>query len=153
MVHKLPSYKACFGCGRMNPIGLKLDIFWDDEKREAFSDFVLAKEYEGFEGVIHGGIVCTICDELCWWCIAADLKKCTVTAEMKVTFRRPMSSGKTYKGVAKVQKVQGRRIVAVCEIREGEKVCASGEGLFIALPDEQWERFLGELEDAGILAE
>jgi uncharacterized protein (TIGR00369 family) len=153
MIHKLPSYKACFGCGRKNPIGLKLEVYWDDERREAFSEFVLDKVYEGFEGVIHGGIVCTVCDEVLWWCIAAHYKKCTVTAEMRIKFKRPMSSNKKYRAFAKVEEVKGKRIIAACNIKDEEgNVCALAEGLFVALPDSEWDRFLSELEDAGILA-
>ncbi len=146
---RLPSYRGCFGCGKDNPFGLKLEIFWNEKERCTVCDLKLDERYQGFEGVIHGGIVSTVCDELLWWCITASLKKCTVTAEMTVKYKRPVKSNERYRATARVVSAKGRRIEAVCRIEEeGGATAAEARGVFIALPQEAWEDFLRGIEDA-----
>ncbi len=142
-VHKLPHYRNCFGCGLLNPIGLKLERFWDDEAGEVFCKFTLTKNYEGFEEIAHGGIISTICDELLWWAIAVSEKLCTVTAEMNIRYKRPVKIGEEYTARAKVLSVRGRRVEAICTIEdeEGRKV-AEAKGLFVDTGRENWEKFL-----------
>ncbi len=148
---KLPGYKSCFGCGDRNPIGLRLERFWDGHK--VYSEFVLGDLYQGFDGVAHGGIVATIADELMWWCIAAKERKCTVTAEIKVRFRKPVSVRSRYRAEALVDWVKGRKIKTLCRIEGKEGVVAEAEGLFVALSQEEWERFLEQLEDDSVFVE
>ncbi len=149
---KLPPFKGCFGCGHLNPIGLRLERFWDRSEGVVYSDFVLSENYQGFDGVAHGGIISTIADELLWWVIAAQEKVCSLTAQMTVRYKRPVLCGVSYRGVAKVAERRGRKIRATCVIeREGE-VHAEAEGLFVALPHEEWEKFLASLEDPSVLS-
>ena len=144
---KLPSYKYCFGCGRQNPIGLKLDIYWDEENHLVYAPIRLKKEYEGFENVIHGGIISTIVDELLWWCVAAEKRRVTVTAELKIRFKKPMQPEKDYTAFAKLVEERGRRFMARCEIKDENKIVAEGEGILIGMPEESWREFLDGVDD------
>ena len=51
----------CFGCGRNNPAGLKLDFQWDGSTARA--EFTPAELYQGWRGYVHGGIVLCLLDE------------------------------------------------------------------------------------------
>ncbi len=147
MAEPLPSYHGCFGCGRDNPIGVALHLEWDGEKVTA--PFVPKDVYAGFEGVIHGGIVCTLLDEAMWWALAVKERKCTVTAEMKIRFHRPVSTEGEYRVEGWVKDHPRKRIyVAAAQILDGEgRICAQCEARFVALPDEEWSRFLEGLND------
>jgi len=147
MAEPLPSYRGCFGCGRDNPIGVALRLEWDGEKARAL--FVPKEMYAGFEGVIHGGIVCTLLDEAMWWAIAAQERKCTVTAEMKVQFHRPVITGESYTVEGWVKDHPRSRIyVAVARVlNQGGRVCAQSEARFVVLPEREWKRFLEGLTD------
>jgi len=147
MSQLLPSYHGCFGCGRDNPIGVALQMRWDGEKVSAF--FSPRIEFAGFEEVIHGGIVCTLLDEVMWWAIAAKDRKCTVTADMKVQFRHPVTTQGTYTIEGWVTKqVKSKVYTAAARVlAENGKTCAQSEARFVVLPQEEWERFLKGLTD------
>lgn len=147
MAEPLPSYHGCFGCGRDNPIGVALPLEWDGERVRAL--FSPKREYAGFEGVIHGGIVCTLLDEAMWWAIAAQARKCTVTADMSVKFHRPVTTQGTYTVEGWVKdKPRSRVFVAAAQVIDEEnRVCAQSEARFVALPDREWQRFLEGLTD------
>ncbi len=151
MTVRLPPYKRCFGCGKENPIGLQLERFWDKERHVVFSDFTLKKLYEGFENVIHGGIIATIVDELIWWVIAAERKKCTVTVELTIKFRKPLAPETPYRGEAFILDEKGRKFLAKCEIKDGEgNLLVEATGLFLALKESTWREFVNGLEDPSI---
>jgi acyl-coenzyme A thioesterase PaaI-like protein len=52
----------------------------------------LPRRFEGWEGIIHGGIICTILDEVMAWSLVAN-DNWGVTARMSVDFRRPVTVG------------------------------------------------------------
>ncbi len=51
----------CFGCGRKNPIGLKLKFQWDG--KTATAEFAAGENHQGWPGIVHGGIIFSILDE------------------------------------------------------------------------------------------
>ncbi len=147
MAEPLPSYHGCFGCGRDNPFGLALPLEWDGEKVRA--SFFPRVEYAGFEGVIHGGIVCTLLDEAMWWAIAVEGKKCAVTADMQVKFHRPVTLRDTYTVEGWVKERPRHRVfVAIARVMDSKgRLCAQSEARFIALPDSEWDRLLKGLDN------
>ena len=57
----------CFGCGTLNAGGLGLVLHV--EPGRAWSEIALDRRFEGWDGVIHGGILCSIlddCDRFVW---------------------------------------------------------------------------------------
>lgn len=83
------SWPTCFGCGRDNPVGLKLKFRKDED--EATCEFTLSEHYEGWYGVVHGGIVCTILDEAMAYTYFPKIKGVTAKAEFR--FRQPAPIG------------------------------------------------------------
>ncbi|MGC8721712.1 MAG: PaaI family thioesterase [Caldisericaceae bacterium] len=53
----------CFVCSKTNPKGIHLEIEYDGET-EAKAVFRLGREYEGYPGVVHGGIIAAILDDV-----------------------------------------------------------------------------------------
>ncbi len=51
----------CFGCGCNNPIGLKLKFVPDGDGIR--TEFTPDKLYQGWPGLLHGGILGTVIDE------------------------------------------------------------------------------------------
>jgi len=83
-------YNLCFGCGQANPIGLKLHFHQEDGK--AVADFVPSKFHQGWEGILHGGVMSAALDEAigyaAWY---RGLK--AVTAKIEIRFRHPVEIG------------------------------------------------------------
>jgi len=123
--------KHCFICGKENPFGLKLDIQRLENPIRSTASFTLEKPYQGYGGVIHGGILASILDELMiyalyFWEIP------TVTAKMEVKFKKKVSVGEPLTGFAWMKKDRGKMIEAEAEIvnSNGEQV-SLGIGLFV----------------------
>jgi acyl-coenzyme A thioesterase PaaI-like protein len=77
----------CFGCGQKNPFGLKLNFTWDSSVARA--EFTPTKFYQGWPGLLHGGIIATLLDEVMSYAVrfsGFDF----VTAKMQTNFKRPI---------------------------------------------------------------
>ncbi|MFC1928132.1 PaaI family thioesterase [Chloroflexota bacterium] len=83
-------YSLCFGCGQNNPIGLKLNFQWDGETARA--EFTPTEFYQGWPGLVHGGIITCILDEAMGWVVLFEGMHC-VTAELRVKLSHPASIG------------------------------------------------------------
>ena len=79
-------YSMCFGCGQDNPIGLKLNFKWDG--KTARTEFTPGKLYQGWAGLLHGGIIICILDEAMGYAAIFEGMNC-VTAKMQVKLIRP----------------------------------------------------------------
>ena len=79
-------YDLCFGCGRDNPIGLKLSFHWDGKTARA--EFIPTKFYQGWAGFVYGGIITCILDEAMGYATLFEGMNC-VTAKMQVKLRYP----------------------------------------------------------------
>ena len=77
-------YSLCFGCGQTNPIGLKMSFQWDGKTARA--EFTPTKFYQGWSGVVHGGIIICILDEAMGYVVLFEGMNC-VTAKMQVKLR------------------------------------------------------------------
>ena len=78
---------GCFGCGAANPQGLHLTFTVTDNG--VISTFTPLDVHQGYEHVVHGGIISTLLDEVMAWAVAAA-GIWAVTGEMQVRFRRPL---------------------------------------------------------------
>ena len=77
----------CFGCGTLNTHGLQMDLHL--EPGRAWTELRLDHRFEGWAEMAHGGIVCTILDEVMAWALVAE-DNFGVTARMRVDFRKPV---------------------------------------------------------------
>ena len=105
----------CFGCGRNNPIGLKLD-FVETSDGGCVARFTPGPEYQGWEGITHGGILTTLADEamgrLVWM---KGIR--AVTAEMTIKFKRPARSGTPLTITGAIEGEEGRVLDCRSEIK------------------------------------
>ena len=76
---------SCFACGPDNPHGLRLR-FETGKAGEAFAEWVPEVFTEGFQGIVHGGIVSTVLDEAMSKAVAAAGQP-ALTAELRVRLR------------------------------------------------------------------
>ena len=83
----------CFACGKDNPIGLKLEFAEHDEK--CIAKKALPREYEGYAGIAHGGILTAMLDEVMVQCIRRIKGEHAVTARLDVRYRQPTPIGET----------------------------------------------------------
>ncbi|MDL2297006.1 PaaI family thioesterase [Bacteroidales bacterium OttesenSCG-928-B11] len=95
----------CFACSPHNPIGLQLNFFETEEGVEA--EWNPKQYYEGYPGVVHGGIQAVILDEIAAWAIYIKAKTSGVTSRLNVKYKKPViSSQEKIKAVGKIRNIQ-----------------------------------------------
>lgn len=72
-------------------------------------EFTAEERFEGWHGVVHGGIVCTILDELMVWACTNQGYE-SMTAAIEVRFRQPLLVGQKVKGLGRVVRERGRLV-------------------------------------------
>src|ERR1017187_2607347 len=85
------SASSCFVCGPDNPRGLHL-AFQTNEGGEMIAEWIPEPEMEGYQGIVHGGIVRTVLDVALATVVDATGAD-ALTAELSVRFRQQVSSG------------------------------------------------------------
>jgi acyl-coenzyme A thioesterase PaaI-like protein len=85
---------GCFVCGPENPRGLRL-VFRSSETGEMSATWNPGSDFEGFQGIVHGGLVSTVMDEAMSKAVAESGSE-ALTAELRVRFRQPVASGQAY---------------------------------------------------------
>ena len=86
---RVVSADSCFVCGEKNPIGLKARFSIDHEARTSYVRLTLRDDFQGWQDVVHGGILATLLDEACAYACLAQAENC-VTAEINVRYRKPV---------------------------------------------------------------
>ena len=129
----------CFACGELNEHGLHLAIHTDPTG--SWTETTLEQRFQGWEAVAHGGVVCTLLDEVMAWAVIGR-GTWGVTARLNVTFRRPIPVGRAIRGEGwvvdesrRVHRAEGR----ILDLGTGE-VLATGESTFVAVPPSEVER-------------
>ena len=77
----------CFACGEKNPIGLHLTFDFDGEK--ITTKKFLPREFQGYDGTAHGGILSTMLDETMCKFISAKYNERALTGRLEVRYKFP----------------------------------------------------------------
>ena len=129
----------CFGCGPANEKGLQIDSHRCAEGLEL--RFTPSEEHQAFPGMVNGGIIGSLLDCHGNWAAAIalmdksglDEPPCTVTTKYSVSLRRPTPSGVELHVLAEVEELMEDRAKIKMTLTAEGKVCATGEGLFVAV--------------------
>ena len=122
----------CFACSQRNPIGLKLKPVQDGEKVTA--EFTAGKFHQGWDNVIHGGILYTLLDEVTAYAMLCRGIELGVTAKSEIRFKQLAPINQPIRASAWVTKLTKRLVEARGEISlEDNTVIADGKFLFYVL--------------------
>ncbi len=129
----------CFGCGSDNAHGLHL-TFYPDDRGGVWSPFVAEDRFEGYTGMVHGGVISTVLDEVMAWSLYRN-ETWAVTGSLSVRFRAPVMIGERTRAVGWIVGQRGRRIETGGEIRrEGDgAVLSTATATFVKVPAAQVE--------------
>src|SRR6266550_94325 len=114
----------CFACGQLNDGGMHLDFEVSRDRAEA--RYTALQRHQGYDGVLHGGVVTALLDEAMGWAIFHQ-GIWGVTARINVSFRLPVPVGEEIRVVGEVTRDRGRLIETHGTVsRARSPTCAMG---------------------------
>lgn len=120
----------CFACGQQNENGLRLRPAASEGR--AVVQWTPPLHYQGYAGVLHGGVISTIMDETMAHA-ALSLVRRAATAELSLQFLKPVMTGRELEVRAGVRERRRRIVVVWAELIQDGEVRARGEGKFLAV--------------------
>jgi acyl-coenzyme A thioesterase PaaI-like protein len=103
-----PSSDYCFVCGRKNTHGLHMQ-FYDDGQDKVVSDYTVCEPFQGYPGLVHGGILSAMLDEVVGRvALIGDHHHFMMTVKLEVKFRHPVPVNTPLRLVGERVKIRGR---------------------------------------------
>lgn len=136
MLNDQSEYQACFGCGARNLNGLQLHFHRTGD--EIWAEHTPDVRFQGFPGVLHGGVIATMLDETLSRA-AVFAGQWMMTARLEIRYRRAAPVGRPLRVTARPIQVRKRMVSARGEVRladEPDIVLAEAEGVFLPITEE-----------------
>lgn len=137
MLTRQPNSLHCFVCGVENPFGLHVH-FYNGEPGEVVAEIRLPEQYQGYPGVVHGGVIAALLDEAAGRTqMGDDPPRFMYTARLEVRYRRNVPVDQPLKLVGKAGESHGRKSYATSAIYNMEgTLLAEADALMIDVPAE-----------------
>lgn len=114
--HLQPNSEMCFGCGRGNANGLYMR-FRDDGMDRVLSEYTVPEQFQGYPGLVHGGVLSTMLDEVvARVSFIGDPHHFMMSVKLQVSFRHPVPVATPLRVIGRIVKLRGRLGKAVGEI-------------------------------------
>ena len=137
-MHNLqPNSRHCFVCGIANPFGLHLR-FYETGPGEVTSDYLVPDHFQGYPGVVHGGVVAAMLDEVTARAhMRGDQPRFMYTARLEIKYRKNVPVGQPLRLVGQAGKLRGKAATSVGRIYgpDGE-LLAEAEALLVNVPQD-----------------
>jgi uncharacterized protein (TIGR00369 family) len=126
-VKELKDNQRCYVCGKENPAGLQVAFEIDKNARTITGRFTPKQVHEGWEGIVHGGVIAALLDEAMVK-LAAHLGIPAVSAEITVKFKNPAAAADTLAISGRITKEARRLIEAEATVTRGLVIVAEAKG-------------------------
>jgi len=137
-------FAHCYGCGRLNPQGLKLKTRWDGD--ETVAHFLPRPEHVAVPGFVYGGLIASLIDCHAMGTAAAAAERAAgreigegpaprfVTAALRVDFLTPTPLGPALEIRARLKEIGERKSVVEASVSAAGRVTARGEVVAVRMP-------------------
>lgn len=123
-------HARCFACGSENPDGLNLR-FRQNGDGVVTATFTVTERYQGYPGVVQGGIVATILDSAmanCLFGIGVE----AMTASLELRFREAVRTDMPLTVMASMVEHRGRVYKTQARIVQGGSLRVTASAMFVA---------------------
>ncbi len=108
-MRKQPNSDYCFVCGRLNPRGLYM-AFYDNGDGEVVAEHVIPAPYQGYPGIVHGGVQAAILDEIvARVSFTQDIHHFMMSIRLDVKYRKPVPVETPLRFAARCEQLDQRR--------------------------------------------
>ena len=133
--------QPCFGCAPDHPIGFRLAFERDGDG--IVTRFVPGQNHQGPPGIMHGGLVTTLADEIAAWTLVVLLGKFGFTAAIDAKISRPVRIGQELVGRGRIVKASRRVVRVGVDLEQAQASCFTGELTFVLLDRGAAEKLIG----------
>jgi acyl-coenzyme A thioesterase PaaI-like protein len=121
----------CFACGQLNLSGIQLDLHADDGR--CWTELAIPRRFEGWDGIVHGGIVGAILDEVMAWSLIGE-DRLGFTARLAIDFRRPVRVDQRVCAEGWIADLRRRRFATAARLVDAESgdVLAEATAVYVA---------------------
>lgn len=116
--------------GRANPLAPPIHLWLDGDRMKGRVTF--GAGYEGPPGCVHGGYIAAAFDEMLG-STQSLAGHPGMTGRLTVHYRNPTPLETELRFVGWIDRVEGRKIYTLGEMRAGDVLCAEAEGLFVSI--------------------
>jgi acyl-coenzyme A thioesterase PaaI-like protein len=139
---KQPNSRMCFICGVENPVGLHLHIY-ETAPGEVEAIYTAPEHFQGYPGVLHGGIVGAILDELSGRALMGSdpiAPRFMFTARLEIKYRKNVPIGVPLKIIGRAGKSRSKSAEAWAGIYDAGtgELLAEANSLLINVPADQF---------------
>jgi uncharacterized protein (TIGR00369 family) len=107
-MNQQPNSEMCFVCGRSNPVGLYMK-FEDDGEGEVVSRYSVPERYQGYPGIVHGGVLAAMLDEVVGRVsMIGDPHHFMMSVRLEVLYRQPVPVDTPLDVVGRIIRLRGR---------------------------------------------
>ncbi len=131
----------CFGCGPAHPHGFRMRF--REEGDDVVTRLVPGDGHQGAPGIMHGGLILTIADELAAWVCILKLTKFGFTVRYSGKLQAPARIGVELQGRARIVRKTTRTAEVSVTLAQGESSVLEGSFTFALLDKGGAEKLLG----------
>jgi len=129
---ELRDNQRCYVCGTENTEGLGVHFEIDHDARSISARFTPREVHQGFEGIVHGGVLSALLDEaMAKLSVALGIP--AVTAEMTVKFKAPTAPGEELLIIGRLLEETRRLVRAEARVERGPVLVAEATGKLIRI--------------------
>jgi len=135
----------CYGCGRLNELGLQIRTVWEGD--ESVTRFLPRPEHLAMPGYVYGGLLASLLDCHGTGTAAAAMYRQEgramdtepafrfVTASLRVDYLAPTPMGVELEIRGRVKLIKGRRVVVEATLHAQGKATVRGEVVAVQMPE------------------
>ena len=126
----------CFACGTLNAHGIRLDLHV--ERGRSWVELALQPRFQGWDGIIHGGIVATILDEVMAWALVGE-DSWGLTARLAIDFKKPVRVDQRIRAEGWITRSRRRIVDTEARLTDAStgEVLATATGLYMAADEDR----------------
>ena len=139
------AHSICFGCGRLNEMGLQIKSYWDGE--ESVCRFKPLAHHTAMAGYVYGGILASVIDCHGTGTAAAAAYRAAgremgtvphlrfVTASLHVDYLHPTPIDSTLELRGRVREIKRRRVIVDITLSANGQTCVTGQVVAVRIPE------------------
>jgi acyl-coenzyme A thioesterase PaaI-like protein len=133
--------QPCFGCAPDHAIGFRLAFTREGD--DVVTRMTPSDRYQGPPGIMHGGLVATLADEVGAWACIVGLGKFGFTVSFTARLKQAVRIGKEVEARARIVKSSSRFVDVEVVVSQEQRVCFTSEFRFLLLDEAGAEKMLG----------